>query len=166
MANGKRTDATRIAARERRIKALELRKAAVSYRAIGDTLGVSEAQAHRDVQEALAALVEQERSSAEELRQLELERLDMAALAIVPQVRKGGLAAVAQWVRLSESRRKLLGLDAPTKVASTTPDGTALAPAWVELRTVVLHALAPYPEARAALALTLDEVPDAADDTP
>ena len=98
-------------AADRRHRALEMRKSGASYRAIGAQLGVSEKTAHQDVQQALASLAELEQSSADELRTMELMRLDMAALALAPKLKTGDPAIVGAWVRISESRRKLLGLD-------------------------------------------------------
>lgn len=140
-------------AADRRVQALDLRKSGASYRQIGGQLSISEAQAYRDVQRGLANLAELEQSSADEYRALELVRLDMAVLALAPKLRLGDPAVISAWVRVSESRRKLLGLDAPTKIASTNPDGTA---AYTDLRATVLHLLAPYPELRLLLAEQLD----------
>lgn len=97
----------------RRITALELRKAGGSYRAIGAQLGISECQAHADVKRALQALNEKQNLLAEEYRALELERLDMVALALAPRVKRGDLGAIDRWLKVTEARRKLLGLDAP-----------------------------------------------------
>ena len=154
MANGKKTDQNRINAAERRGQALERRKMGMSYRAIGDALGVSEKTAHQDVQAALASLAELEQASADEYRALELMRLDTALLALAPKLKYGDPQVVNAWVKVSESRRKLLGLDAPTKIAATNPDGTAAA--YGELRATVLQILAPYPELRLLLAEQLD----------
>lgn len=106
----------REAAAERRVKALELRKARASYRAIGRALGISEAQAFRDVKSALAQIAKVTEVKAGELRTLELEALDMAAVAIISLVRAGDVQAIDRWIKLSESRRKLLGIDAPTEI--------------------------------------------------
>lgn len=163
MAHGKRTDQIEITAAERRQKALELRKQAQSYRAIGDQLNVSAKTAHQDVQTALAELAELEHASAAEYRTLEEARLDAAAEAIWPKVAKGDLDAVHAWVRISESRRRLRGLDAPQKIAPTTPDGTAPYQAYAELRGVVLQLLAPYPDLRLALADQLAQLPEETD---
>lgn len=174
MANGKRTDQIEINAAERRQKALELRKQAQSYRAIAAELGISLGQAHDDVQTALAELAELEHASAAELRTMELERLDVLTVEAVrimttthPYVSGGKvlkdvaddgpkLAAIDRLLRISESRRKLLGLDAPAKTALTNPDGTPAA--YAELRTVVLNLLAPYPDLRLALSDQLAQV--------
>ena len=144
---------TRENAAERRVKALELRKSGASYRLIGAQLGVSEKTAHQDVRQALASLAELEQSTADEYRAMELMRLDMAALGIAQKLRYGYPAVIGAWVKISESRRKLLGLDAPTKIAPTNPDGTA---AYTDLRSTVLNILAPYPELRLLLAEQLD----------
>src|SRR5262245_51343089 len=80
MANGKKTDQQRIAAAERRQQVLELRKRRESFRAIGDALGISEAQAHRDYKAAMVRLSELEQDSADELRTMELAALDMLAV--------------------------------------------------------------------------------------
>jgi Sigma-70, region 4 len=129
MANGKKTDQGRIDAAERRQQALELRKAGESYRAIGQQLNISEKTAHQDVQRALARLAEMELSSADELRTMELARLDKLTveaarvLAAPHPLVSGGkvldgltddgpkLAAIDRLIRISESRRRLLGLD-------------------------------------------------------
>lgn len=160
MANGKRTDQIEITAAERRQQALELRKQAQSYRAIATALSISVGQAHQDVQTALVDLAELEHASAAEYRTMEETRLDAAAVAIWPKVAKGDLDAVHAWVRISESRRRLRGLDAPQKIAPTTPDGTAPYQAYAELRAVVLHLLAPYPDLRLALADQLAQLPE------
>lgn len=108
------------AAAERRVRALELRKAGIGYRTIGAQLGVSEAQAHRDVQSALSALRELELAEADDLRRLELERLDDAMLAIYPQVKRGNHGAIDRLLRIMERRAKLTGIDAPARFKDET----------------------------------------------
>lgn len=107
----------------RRRAALEYRKMGMSYRAIGAKLGVSSTQAYKDVQYILKQVRAAATETAEELRQIEVERLDAALMALAPRVAKGELGAIDRWVRISESRRVLLGIDMPTKIAPTTPDG-------------------------------------------
>lgn len=180
MANGKATDQTVITAAERRQQALELRKQGQSYRALATALGVSVSTAHTAIQQALAELAELEHESAAEYRAMELERLDTLTveawrvLSVTHPLVSGGkvikgyaddgpkLGAIDRLLRISESRRKLLGLDAPAKTALTNPDGTPAA--YAELRTVVLNLLAPYPDLRLALAAQLAAQPDESDD--
>ena len=73
-------------AANRRIKALELRKSGATYAAIANALGVSRTQAFDDIQRSLLELNQLEKTTVEELRRLELERLDMATLAIASEV--------------------------------------------------------------------------------
>src|SRR5207247_2622066 len=103
-------------AAERRQRSFDLRRAGVSYRGIGRELGISEAQAHRDVKAVMARLAELEKNSAEEYRTMELARLDLAAAALARRLGQGDPHVVNAWVRVSESRRKLLGLDAPQAI--------------------------------------------------
>lgn len=112
-----------IALAERREQALRLRKNGVTYRAIADLISkkfdlpkYSAACAFRDIGHLLEQSRQQTYLEAELHRQLELERLDMATMAIASQVQQGHLGAVARWICISESRRKLLGLDAPVRL--------------------------------------------------
>lgn len=107
-------------AAERRVNALNLRKSGASFRQIGDQLGVDAATAYRDVQRALADLAKEQRESAEQLRQLELERLDALQIALWVQARQGNQGAVDRVLRIMERRARLLGLDAPTKADITS----------------------------------------------
>lgn len=114
------------AAAARRVKALDLRKAGASYRQIGAQLGVSEAQAFNDVKAALDALNKLEIAAAEDVRRLELERLDTLTLALWPNAKSGKEGAIDRILKLMERRAKLLGLDAPTKQELSGPDGEPL----------------------------------------
>lgn len=110
------------AAAIRRSQALELRTKGWAYRAIGPELGISHGQAVKDVQRALAEIAKVEHEKAGELRIIELERLDLAAKAIEPKVTAGDPRATEVWIRLGESRRKLLGLDARTTATNLNID--------------------------------------------
>lgn len=119
-------------------RALELRTAGLTNAQISDEIGVDERTARRYVQEALALLAKHTEHDAANLRALELERLDKlqrAAERVLARrhVKVSGnglvicegkpleddaptLRAIETLVKISESRRKLLGIDAPTKV--------------------------------------------------
>jgi hypothetical protein len=107
----------------RRLQALELRKGGASYRQIGERLGVSDCQAHNDVSRCLDNLSKLADDVAGHLRTMEEARLDALLLAVMPQARQGNLGAVDRVVRIMERRARLLGLDAPTKIAPTDPTG-------------------------------------------
>lgn len=119
---------------ERDAEAARLRTRGLSYDAIGEQLGLDKGNAYRAVQRALQATVQE---PAEELRQLELARLDDMWAAVLEvleakhfTVSQGRivyygdvpladdapvLAAVDRLLRIQERRAKLLGLDAPAK---------------------------------------------------
>ena len=122
MAGGKAA-AKKVSIIERRQTALSLRKSGASYRAIASHISLSpgnekysEGQAHADVTACLKALVSQTGLDTEEYRALELERLDTAQLAIAKKVQAGDLQAIDRWLRISERRSALLGLDAPIQL--------------------------------------------------
>lgn len=100
-------------ANDKQRQALELRKAGVSYVAIAERLGYrGPSGAHAAVRAGLKKTLQE---PADELRQLEVERLDAALLAIWPQVKQGNHGAIDRALRIMERRAKLLGLDAPAK---------------------------------------------------
>ncbi len=104
-------------AAERRVKALEFRKAGASYREIGRRLHVSTPQAFRDVHHELAALAERSQSLALEVRSLELERLDALLAALWPGCMSGDTKSVMAALAVGKRRADLLGLDAPQRFA-------------------------------------------------
>jgi Sigma-70, region 4 len=128
--------APRVDAADRDARALELRRAGLNYREIAQQMGVSVATAHKYVTRGLDRT---RREPADALRDLELERLDALQLALTQVLASqhvtvsGGkvirdehgqplrddgptIAAAQALVRVQESRRRLLGLDAPVKV--------------------------------------------------
>ena len=123
MATSARQSAKKTALMERRHTALSLRKSGASYRAIAAHIaaipgheGYSEGRAHADIAACLKAINEQTSLDTEEYRSLELERLDIAQLAIAKKVQAGDLQAIDRWLRIAERRSALLGLDAPVRL--------------------------------------------------
>ncbi len=115
---------SQIKALDRQLKALELRKAGVPYQTIADQLGYSDrGSAYNSVQTALKKTLAE---PADEVRRLELERLDALLMGMYPQARKGNQGAVDRCLRIMERRAKLLGLDAPTKAELSGKDGAPL----------------------------------------
>lgn len=102
---------------ERDAQAARLRFYGFSYRQIAQQMNwASPATAHRAVARALHEVV---REAGEDLLKLETARLDAAVAPVLRIIETGQpleqLAAVNTLVKLSESRRKLLGLDAPVR---------------------------------------------------
>lgn len=111
MARGKAAEKGQIL--ERQIQALELRKSGWSYRKIGEKLGVSHETARQDVEGELKVLDLGNENKRNELRQLELERLDKITNALDHWLEAGSVPAINAYLKAMERRAKLLGLDAP-----------------------------------------------------
>ena len=79
---------------ERRTHSLELRKLGLTYDQIGNQLGVSKVQAHRDVRRGLDQLTKLSNETADQLRRIEDERLNMAMAAIADKVKAGDVDAI------------------------------------------------------------------------
>ncbi len=108
---------------EKQMQALELRKAGVSYVRIAEVLGyASGSGAHKAVASALKKTLQE---PADDLRTLEIERLDAMLSAIWASVKQGQYGAIDRAIKIMERKAKLLGMDAPTK-HDVTSDGEPL----------------------------------------
>lgn len=137
-----KTSIRRLHAVERAKQALELRKGGASFPEIARALGYSAAPgAYQAVMSALRRTLKE---PAEEVRTLEVARLDAMMLALWPQVRQGNQGAIEKALKVMERRAKLLGLDMPTKVAPTDPSGERqfgieVAPATAQEALAMVH---------------------------
>ena len=102
-----------LTARELERAAYELRLQGLSYTAISDRLGRPRSTVHRAVQRALARRIAEIDGMAEQLRQMELDRLDRLLSRLEQRIADGDPAAVNSARQLIEARAKLLGLNAP-----------------------------------------------------
>lgn len=120
MASRSTTAGSIVIARERQRKALELRKAGCTYEQIARQIGYRAiSAAEKAVKVALARLT---REPAEELRNLELQRLDSLFLTFWQQAKGGNQGALDRILRIMERRAKLLGLDAPIEQNINLPN--------------------------------------------
>ena len=94
----------------RRIKAYELRLTGKSYRAIGQLLGISHEQARKDCNAYMAAT---ELPLVDEIRKQEVDRLTRYLDVLDARIDEGDDKAVSLAIKISESLRKLLGVDVP-----------------------------------------------------
>lgn len=99
-----------------KITAVRLRLMGLSYEAIGDRLGICKSAAHKRVKTALQEMVVELDESTEELRQLELERLDRMQLALWPAALRGDVSAVNAIMRIMGRRAALTGIDVPLEI--------------------------------------------------
>lgn len=101
--------------RNRKLRdALELRKAGVPYATIAERLGWNSPQAaHKAVQKAMKQMVQ---DSVEEVKQIELERLNHLFMLAWAKAQNGDLRAIETAVRINERISAMRGLDAPKQV--------------------------------------------------
>lgn len=109
---------------ERREQAINLRRAGLSLREIAKRLTVDPMTIHEDLKVMMAESIKENVDNADQLRAMELERMDKLLLNLSPllQPKEGktpDIKAVNAAIKISEQRAKLLGLYAPTKIEGT-----------------------------------------------
>ena len=126
--NMNRTSARRLMKAEKLPKVLELRRQGLSYEKIGNQLGIHFTTAHHWVRDLMRELAQQASETAEEVRQLEEQRLDEMLEPLWPKAQAGDIRADEMVLRIMERRARLRGLDAPTKVEGriSLPDSELL----------------------------------------
>lgn len=110
----------------RKDEALDLRLAGKGFREIARELGCSLGAAYGYVEASLNELRKSSPEKAEELREIDLQRLDLATDCALRAIKAGDTLAIGPLVRVLERRAKLLGLDMPSKQEITGKDGAAL----------------------------------------
>jgi hypothetical protein len=111
------TSARRLAAVDRQVEALKLRRAGKSFADIAQRLGyASRSNAYTAVMHALRRTLQE---PADEVRRLEIERLDGLLSGLWERAAAGHLPSVDRVLAIMDRRAKLLGLDAPTRVDIT-----------------------------------------------
>lgn len=115
-----RTSGRRAASAEKKVAALRLRAAGASRDDIAAELGVHPVTAWRYIRDAI---VELPREPAEEVRTLELERLDAMQAALWPMALRGEVQAIDRVLKIMERRARYLGLDEQTSAAPPDEQG-------------------------------------------
>lgn len=100
---------------------IDLRKAGHSIREVAEVLHISKSTVQRRQDAALSRIPVNDR---EELRKLEVLRLDRYLAALDTRVQTGDAQAIQAALRVADRRAKLLGLDAPTVVEATVTQTT------------------------------------------
>lgn len=118
----KKTSPARVSAAVRQSEAIQMRIAGYSYDVIAEQLGYANRScAYKAVMTGLRRYIQE---PAEELREIELDRLDALWQVAFREVSKGNLGAIDYCLRIMKRRADLLGLDAPAKQELSGPDGT------------------------------------------
>lgn len=122
-----------VSVEQKRLRALDLRGEGKSYRKIADAMGIDVSYAHELVIAGLDDLLVQSTESAEQVKVLELARLDdlLDKLLIKMSLQRREMATkegqkvsvpdpneatVGMILKVMERRAKMLGLDAPTEI--------------------------------------------------
>lgn len=111
---GNNTNAKAINRAERDNRALELRKSGETLQRIANACGYCSAS---HAQQAIVKKIREiPRQNAEDVRTIEMERLDRMFLALWKKVKEGDEGAIETSLKVMARRSKLMGLDAPLAV--------------------------------------------------
>lgn len=108
------TNPDRILAREKQRRALELRKSGATYDAIARAAGYYDASAARKA--VVSAMAEIVQEPAQELKTLQVERLNHMLLVTWSQVQAGDTRAIDSALRIMDKLDRLMGTEAAQKV--------------------------------------------------
>lgn len=110
------TDPSKITRAEKINIAMRMRREGKDLRTIADALGYkSETSPHELIKEGLKDIY---RENAEELFQLQLDRLDIGMRAVIPALEQGDIKAVHALVQLHDRYSKMFALDNVNKSAA------------------------------------------------
>jgi|TARA_Y100000593_G_C4279956_1_gene322230 hypothetical protein len=125
----KKTKSRMVKAKDREKQVLELRRAGFSYEVIGKQVGMSRAGAYKCVKRHMDKIDNECTDLADDVRQLELQRLDEITSTIWPYVIQGQTQYIDRILKVMDRRAKYLGIDAPEKQEvrqEVIEDGSAL----------------------------------------
>jgi hypothetical protein len=107
--------AKHITAAYRRVKAMELRQQALSYKDIGEQLGCSTQRAHAIVHEEFARLRAEQNELAENILRQTNDRIEALLKVQMQSALKGDRLATETALKLIDRQARLFGVDAPRK---------------------------------------------------
>lgn len=106
---------------ERQRQALELRMAGYTYDVIAEQIGYADGgSAYKAVMLGIQKTLQE---PADEVRKIEVARLDKLLAGIYLQAKQGNLPAMDRVLKVMERRDKLLGLDRPVQWEVSGPSG-------------------------------------------
>jgi hypothetical protein len=111
---------------EQEQKAFELRMAGATYEQIGKALGMTSVGAFQIIRRGSIKRRTATNEVVEQIRELELERLDAMQRTVWPKALKGDLLALDRVLTLMNTRAKYLGLHAPERKELSGPGGRPL----------------------------------------
>lgn len=100
----------------RRAEVLRMKTEGLSQRQIAKVIGYSRQTVTKDLRRALDLLAEEHKDMALHIRHLEAARLDRLLAVAMPKALEGNAKWWSRALTACESRRRLFGADAPTKL--------------------------------------------------
>ena len=119
-------DAKELDKQEKAEKIIELRRTGATWELIAKATGYANASgAYKAYQKILASMVY---PKLEEYRHMELDLYDRLQLGVYERAKNGDIRAIDTILRISDRRRSIIGLDAPSKIQAEviTYDGAIL----------------------------------------
>ncbi len=146
---------------ERRAFVLERRAAGDNWQQVADSAadrfgldalpnGWGRRYAYKDFSRELKRRQEENAETAEHLRDLQQVRIERMLRGLWEKAITGDEAAVDKALKLLQRQAKLFGLDEPERFEQAV--SVLQSADYAELRTAIMNALEPFPEARAAVA--------------
>ena len=106
---GGKTSPKKLTEAARHLEILTLRRAGGTYRSIAERFGITRQAAYKNVKRELDEVRRESRESAQEILELDLDRLDAMFLGLWNAATTGHLGAVDRAVRIIERRSKMAG---------------------------------------------------------
>lgn len=106
---------------EEQKRCYELRLKGHSIRAIAEIVGLPKSTVHERIEAEIANTVP---PLAEQVRQMELDRLDRWLLALEDKIADGDTHAITTAIKVAERRAKYLGIDSAVKVEAQVHEVT------------------------------------------
>jgi transposase-like protein len=103
--------------------AMELRRSGATIVAIGKSMGITRKSVWRLLQKGIAQIVEEVKQDALAHKAQELDRLDRIILANWQKALEANPRSAEVVLRAIDARCRILGINAPQKIAPTDPDG-------------------------------------------
>ena len=119
----------------RRAEALSSLMAGLSHEQVAERMGTTPEAVENLVDRTLGAVAQR---GADDMRNLENLRLDRAQAAIWSQVLQGDTRAIDVFLRISQRRAKMNGLDEPTRISLAVSVRAEMEQAFAQLEQLVL----------------------------
>jgi len=119
-------DAKELAKQEKAEKIIELRRTGATWELIAKATGYANPSgAYKAYQKILESMVY---PKLEEYRHMELDLYDRLQLSVYERAKNGDMRAIETILKISDRRRSIIGLDAPSKIQAEviTYDGAIL----------------------------------------